>query len=134
MREHHVNAERIAMKRLASLAALAVFAALPAAAQTAYPMVCRGGGAMMGSFTAAGGVSMNFLPGTAGAGAGAPAAGECRWLDRAFRAGEPGRMALAAGNPANALYLIGAALRAETFYVHVYNDGAGNMRVMRVGP
>lgn len=121
------------MKRLA-LAALLTLAALPAAAQTAYPLVCRGGGAMMGSFTAAGGLSLNFLPGTGAASAGAPSAGECRWLDRAFRPGEPGRLALPSGSPANAAAIIGAALRGETFYAHVYNDGTGNMRVTRVGP
>lgn len=121
------------MKRLA-LAALLTLSALPAAAQTAYPLVCRGGGAMMGSFNSAGALSLNFVPGTAAASAGTPSAGECRWLDRAFRAGEPGRLALAHGSPANALSLIGAAMRGETFYAHVYNDGAGNMRVTRVGP
>lgn len=120
--------------KLAALATLLTLTALPAAAQTAYPLVCRGGGSMIASVAANGGLSMQFTPGRAGAGAGAPAAGECRWLDRAFRSGEPGRLALPSGTPNNTLALIGAMLRGETFYAHVYNDGAGNMRVTRVGP
>jgi len=123
------------MKSLA-LAALLTLTTLPAAAQVSYPLVCRGGGAMLASVAANGGLSLQFAAGTMGIGLGTstPTPGECRWLDRAFRAGEPTRLALPSGNPGNAQYLIDAMLRGETFYAHVYNDGAGNMRITRVGP
>ena len=120
------------MKRTA-LAVLLTLTALPAAAQTAYPLYCRGGGEMMGSFNAAGGVTLNILPGTSAAGFGVAAAGKCRWTDRAFHADEPRRLALSAGSPAQALTLIGWALRGEMFVLQAYNDGAGNLRITRFG-
>ncbi len=115
-------------------AAFISLTALPAAAQTAYPLVCHGGGSMHASVAANGRIILQFNAGTAGAGTGAPTAGECRWLDRAFGGSEPHRLSLGAGSPRDAQYLIDAMLTGGTFYAHVYNDGGGNMIVVRVGP
>lgn len=119
--------------KLAALATFLTLTALPATAQTAYTLYCRGGGAMMGSFNAAGGVTLNFLPGTAATGFGVAAAGECRWTDRAFHAGEARRLTLGPGNPSQALTLIEWALRGESFVLQAYGDGAGNLRITRFG-
>lgn len=119
--------------KLTVLATLLTLSALPAAAQTAYTLYCRGGGAMMGSFNAAGGVTLNILPGTAATGFGIAAAGECRWTDRAFHATEPRRLFLSPGSPSQALTLIEWALRGETFVLQAYSDGAGNLRITRFG-
>lgn len=121
---------RIAFSVLLSLA----LAAPALAQQTSYPLVCRSGSQMSASVQGNGAVNLGFRAGGQAASAGAPAAGECRWLDRGFRQGEPTRMILPSGNAQNALYLVGALVRGETFYVHVFNDGSGNMRITRVGP
>lgn len=122
------------MSRLLSLVLLATLATPALAQQTSYPLVCRAGATMSASVQGNGAVNLGFRAGAQAASAGTPAAGECRWLDRGFRQGEPTRMILPSGNAQNALYLVGALVRGETFYVHVFNDNAGAMRITRVGP
>ena len=53
-----------------------------------YPLMCRGGGTMKGSFWEKG-IKFQFIGGSQGAGARPPQPGECTWLDRGFRPGEP---------------------------------------------
>lgn len=53
-----------------------------------YPLMCRGGGIMKGTFWPKG-IKFQFTGGSQGAGARPPQPGECTWLDRGFRPGEP---------------------------------------------
>ena len=53
-----------------------------------YPLMCRGGAAMKGTLTPKG-ITFQFKGGTQGAGSRPPQPGECTWLDRGFRPGEP---------------------------------------------
>jgi len=134
-----------------------LLAAAPAVAQTSYVMTCRGGGDMQ---AVAGQrvsnphvfVEISFKPGSAGAGVQAPSPGECTWIDRGFRAGEPTKMlfddnAVAwtqtvcrAGDcrvntpSSKAMTLMNWVKTGQPFQVHVYNDSAGYMIVTKVGP
>ena len=53
-----------------------------------FPLMCRGGGTMKGTFWEKG-LKFQFIGGSQGAGASPPQPGECTWLDRGFRPGEP---------------------------------------------
>lgn len=118
----------------------AAFLALPllapaAQAQTAYPLVCRGGEGMSAVVLPSGQVRIRFIPGTRGAGTAQPGPGSCTWLDRGFRAEEPASLLLVRGNLPGTRYLLDGMLGGATFYVHGYNDAANHaMRVTRVGP
>ena len=144
--------------RHAALAAAALLAATTiATAQTSYVMTCRGGGDM----TAVAGqrvsnphvfVEITFKPGTAGAGVQAPNPGQCTWIDRGLRAGEPTKMiwddhgvawtqtVCRAGGcrvntpSAGARQLIGWVTGGQPYQVHVYNNNAGHMVVTKIGP
>jgi hypothetical protein len=116
----------------ATLAALAVATLLPAGAsqaQTSYPLICRPGGGMAATVTA-GQIRVSFTPGNTAA---MPGAGQCVWIDRGFRAGEPAVLLLT-GDAAGARYFTDAVFANTTFYAHVYNNGSGAMVVTRVGP
>lgn len=118
---------------LGLLSFVAWTAPVPAQAQTSYPLVCRGGGGMSATLTAAGSIRLHFQPGTAAASATPPGAGACTWLDRGFRSGEPAVLRLE-GDPGGVRYLIDGMLGGGSFYAHAYTDGAGAMRVTRIGP
>ncbi|MCC6305465.1 MAG: hypothetical protein IT545_09740 [Rhodobacteraceae bacterium] len=125
---------RAAAAAAALLAApAAAFLAAPAAAQTSYPLICRSGGPMWASVQASGQIRLAFVAGTAAGATTPPGPGQCTWLDRGFRAGEPAVLELA-GNPGGVRYLIDGLLSGGTFFAHVYNNGAGAMIVTRVGP
>ena len=98
-------------------------------AQSGDPLICRPGGGMVATVVI-GTIRVTFTPGTTPA---MPASGECVWLDRGFREGEPGVLRFA-GDLADARYLADAIFGNTTFYAHVYDDGAGAMIVTRVGP
>ncbi|MCL4189246.1 MAG: hypothetical protein KJZ85_16720 [Rhodobacteraceae bacterium] len=126
------------MPRAAALAALlaapaAAVSATPAAAQTSYPLICRAGGEMHAAVRADGMIRLFFAAGTAAGASTPPAPGQCTWLDRGFRAGEPLVLQLA-GNPGGVRYLVDGLISGGTFFAHVYNNGAGAMVVTRVGP
>jgi hypothetical protein len=53
-----------------------------------YPLMCRGGGAMKAKITSWN-VTVNFVGAKQGAGVRPPQPGECAWLDRGWRPGEP---------------------------------------------
>ena len=134
-----------------------LLAAAPSIAQTSYVMTCRGGGDMQ---AVAGQrvsnphvfVEIIFKPGTAGAGVQAPSPGECTWIDRGFRSGEPTKMlyddnAVAwtqticrAGDcwvntpSSKAATLMNWVKGGQPFQVHVFNNNAGHMVVTKVGP
>lgn len=83
--------------RLAVIAAAALLAlcAAPldrARAASARPLMCHGGGKMTAELMAYKGrivVRIRFTGGKESVKAGVPGPGECRWLDRGFKKGEP---------------------------------------------
>lgn len=118
---------------LAATALFALAGVSGAHAQKSYPVVCNGGGNMMAEVSAGNTVRVRFDAGKEAASSSPPAEGECRWLDRAFRSGEP-NILLVRGNGKHADYIIDSVRKGETFYAHIYNTGRGTMMVERVGP
>ncbi len=124
--------------KMLSLAAAATVAAigaasLPQAAHAephSYLLMCNGGGNMRAMIGASGTIQLDFAAGRA---AGAPGAGECTWVDRAFRPGEPTVLAMR-HNRSGAEYLMRGMLDDGRFFVHAYNDRSGHMIVTRTGP
>jgi hypothetical protein len=100
--------------------------------QGGYPMICRGGGAMKVEIFATGTIIVRFEPTDVGAGVAPPGPGQCGWLDRGYRPGEPASLRYA-GNPDGVHYLLDGVLRGGNFYVHVHRDGDA-MAVDRIGP
>jgi hypothetical protein len=110
---------------------ISITSAAAFAQQGGYPMICRGGGAMkLGIF--AGTVIVRFEPTEVGAGVAPPGPGQCGWLDRGYRPGEPASLQFS-GNPDGVHYLVNGVLRGDNFYVHVHKDG-DVMTVDRIGP
>ncbi len=124
--------KRIALA-LVFAAALWCLAGSDASAQTSYTLICKSGGDMVAEVRAGAQVKIEFQGGTDAASNTPPSPGQCSWLDRGFRQGEPTVLAVA-GDAAHATYLVDALIRGETFYAHVYNDGQGSMKVTRIGP
>ncbi len=126
------------------------------AAPRSYPMTCRGGGQMRsrvimhknGRAT----LAIRFQKGTAGAGTRAPSAGQCTWIDRGMRPGEPrvlklwisnvasikfycrqGRCRFAGSTNRNLNYLMKAVQNGSPFQVHAYNiDNMSNQGISRI--
>jgi hypothetical protein len=111
---------------LLSMASAAAFAQ-----QADYPMICHGGGAMKAEIFA-GRIIVRFEPTDVGAGVAPPGPGQCSWLDRGYRPGEPASLQYS-GNPDGLRYLANGVFRGGNFYVHVHKDG-DSMMVDRVGP
>lgn len=122
-----------ALPALGVAALLAAASTVPAAAQKSYPVVCKAGGNMMAEVSAGNTVRVRFDPGRQGAGSNPPNAGECAWLDRGFRSGEP-NILLIQGNGRHADYVLDAVRKGDTFYAHVHNNRRGAMVVDRIGP
>ncbi|MCG6904382.1 MAG: hypothetical protein LJE68_17060 [Rhodobacter sp.] len=120
-------------------------------------MTCRSGGNMQATAGVRGTspyvyVEIRFKRGTAGAAVKAPSAGECTWIDRAVGAGEPATILFVDSSTGSTSTfckagdcrvsttsqgvskLMNLVKNAQTFQVHVYNNGAGQMRVTRIGP
>jgi len=123
-------------KALAAIGAAALWMVItdvPAVAQKSYPVVCKAGGGMIAEVRAGNTVRVRFDPGRQGAGSTPPSQGECAWLDRGFRSGEP-NVLLVQGNGRHADYIIDAVRKGETFYAHIHNNRRGAMVVERIGP
>lgn len=117
----------------AAIAATLGTAMLPATAQAephSYLLMCNGGGNMRALIGSNGSIQLDFA---AGHTAGAPRAGECTWVDRGFRPGEPTVLAMRQDR-AGAEYLLRGMLDDGRFFVHAYNDGGTRMMVTRTGP
>ncbi len=121
------------LSALGAATLLAVASATLAHAQKSYPVVCNGGGNMLAEVSAGNTVRVRFDPGRQGAGSNPPEAGECAWLDRGFRSGEP-NILMVQGNGRHADYIIDAVRKGEAFYAHIYNNRRGAMVVERIGP
>lgn len=146
----------------------AALAVPPAQAQPqSYPLVCRGGGSLFQLNIDVGrsdksNLTISFKGASAGASARAPQRGECAWLDRGWRSGEPrvmtwagdlenlglafspnGRLSSidaqrAGPQGAQLKYLLDALRNGTAFQVHAYRDtarsGESFLRITRVGP
>ena len=114
-----------------TLAAAAIMLAIaPAeASPRSYQLICKGGGAMLATIKANATISLRFSPGNE---AGVAQAGQCTWVDRGFREGEPNVLSLA-GDRNGTAYILDGMLSGDRFYVHVYNDNNGRMVVTRTG-
>jgi hypothetical protein len=114
-----------------TLAAAAIMLAIaPAeASPRSYQLICKGGGAMLATIKANATISLRFSPGNE---AGVAQAGQCTWVDRGFREGEPNVLSLA-GDRNGTSYILDGMLSGDRFYVHVYNDNNGRMVVTRTG-
>lgn len=118
---------------IAVMAVITVMAAALTPAQAtpnSYPLICKGGGAMQARISPNATIQLRFNPGSA---AGDAQAGQCTWIDRGFRPGEPAVLLLRA-NRSGMDYLLNGMLSGSRFYVHGYNNGNGSMIVTRVGP
>jgi hypothetical protein len=115
------------------LAGAAMILSSSAFAVDSYPMICHAGGAMRATISSGGTVRVNFNPTSDAASTTPPGPGQCGWLDRGFRTGEP-RVLKYTGGLDGIHYLVDGVVGGGNFYVHVYNDGAGAMVVTRIGP
>ncbi len=128
----------------------------PSQAARDYVMTCRAGGGMqaiagqrVSSREAF--VSITFRGGSAGAAVRPPRPGECTWIDRGFRRGEPTKLVYKENgswvqsvcstnrcntrtNSRSIQTLVSSVKNGRSFQVHAHNDGRGNMVVTRVGP
>jgi len=103
----------------------------PVLAQRSFPLVCRGGGDMRAEVLANGTMRVFFTPADEGANTAPPRAGQCTWLDRAFRPGEPHVLL---STFCEARIFIDTMVSGGAFNAHVFNSNAGAMQVTRVGP
>jgi hypothetical protein len=135
MLQNEVTASRSEMVRsLAITGAFVIATIVPvpsAIAQTSFPVVCHGGGGMRAEVLANGTLRVFFTPAGQGANTAPPAPGQCTWLDRAFRPGEP---TVLLSNYGTARVFIDAMVSGGTFNAHVFNNNQGAMQVTRVGP
>jgi hypothetical protein len=100
--------------------------------QGGYPMICHGGGAMKAEVFVGAMIIVRFEPTDVGANVAPPGPGQCGWLDRGYRPGEPASLRYA-GNQDGVRYLLDGMLRGGNFYVYVHRDGDA-MAVDRIGP
>ena len=81
--------KRLSLYCVAFLVLLLSFPSYEArAGSKSYPLMCRGGGTMKAKLFS-GGMQIWFVGASQGAEAGPPRPGQCTWLDRGFRPGEP---------------------------------------------
>jgi len=155
--------------RLAAALAAVTFFATSAHADPSYPLICRGGPGMRvmvnhdvpdGIHTGTTHMTVFFRPAAAPA---SPGPGECVWMDRTFRAGEPANFSMSGDvefafqvngngrvlrdgsgwrlNPEGSggaardwATVVDGVLDGGTFTVQVYNSGGSTMVVTSVGP
>lgn len=124
----------LAMAAAAEVPIAGTAGARPAAAPGSpptYPLACVGGGGMRAIATPDGFVRVTFAPAAQGGSAAPPRAGECAWLDRGFRPGEPQMLVYGSGAQSSQ-DLVSAANRGESFQVHAYNNNQGAMVVTSI--
>jgi hypothetical protein len=115
---------------VATAATAMILAVAPAeATPRSYQLICKGGGAMVATIKSNGTIALRFSPGSE---AGVVQAGQCTWVDRGFREGEPNLLSLA-GDREGTTYILNGLLSGDRFYAHVYNDNNGRMVVTRTG-
>jgi hypothetical protein len=121
------------MVRLLILMGIAVPFTLAASAlaQESFPMVCRGGDGMRADILGDGAMRVFFVPAAQGANSAPPGPGQCTFLDRALRPGEP-HVLLSTFQAAH--ILVDTMVSGGAFDVHVFNNNQGAMQVTRVGP
>lgn len=126
-----------------------------ASAQNTYIMTCTPGGQMYNYTRSENGgrvaTTVYFKGANQGASVQAPSPGQCTWLDRGLRGGEPEKLLVKGEsgivqascntrgcNVKTTAPMSSKILTAMTgnrpFQVHVYNDQNGHMRVVKFGP
>ena len=125
-----------------------------AQAQNSYVLTCKPGGSLYQYIRFEGGrisSTVYFKGGSEGAATRAPAPGECTWIDRGFRSGEPEKL-LIQGEGGNiksscntrgcntstdapvSSKLLKAINGNQPFQVHAYNNRNGHMVITKFGP
>lgn len=92
-----------------------------------YPLVCRGGGAMQGTLGKLG-IDFTFKGGTQAATAKQPGPGECAWLDRGFRSGEPRKMSWSNRGLDRFFVDYGPSLKIKS--ISIQGRGSGNYKYL----
>ena len=121
---------RIAMTIGAALTFTTMTFAAAEATPHSYPLICVGGGAMQAKILSNATIQLKFGGGQE---AGSPQPGQCTWMDRGFRPGEPTVMLLRRDREGMD-YILNGMLGNGRFIVHVYNNNAGAMMVTQVRP
>lgn len=146
---------KLANAMMAAALISSLYSIQPASAQTSYMMTCKPGGNMY-NYTRSDTIgrvatTVYFEPGSQGASVQAPRPGQCTWIDRGLRAGEPHKLLIAAEpgvikascntrgcntktNAPISSKLLEAITKNRTFQVHVYNDQNGFMKITKFGP
>lgn len=118
---------------IATVAAATVASILATTAAEAtprsYQLICKGGGDMVATIKPSGKIALRFAAGTE---ASMVQSGQCTWVDRGFRVGEPNVLSLT-GDREGTTYILRNMLSGDRFYVQVYNDNNGRMVVTRTG-
>lgn len=116
--------------KVASAAVATILANASAeATPRSYQLICKGGGEMVATIKPTGKIALRFAAGTE---AGTARSGQCTWVDRGFRVGEPNVLSLT-GDREGTTYILRNMLSGDRFYVQVYNDNNGRMVVTRTG-
>jgi hypothetical protein len=148
--QKHTNKELSVNKLFVVFFGLLAMKSVAHAEPQSYPMVCRGGPNMVGEIATGSGRAMSFVYFQRGQQASSAGVlpGHCTWIDRGVGANEPAAIcqqvtnarvrftgnSLLAVQPGSNSYLGDIGNPNRNFIVQVYNDGAGCMRVTRVGP
>lgn len=120
----------LSIATVAGAAAAAILATTAAeATPRSYQLICKGGGEMVATIKPTGKIALRFAAGTE---AGTARSGQCTWVDRGFRVGEPNVLSLT-GDHEGTTYILRKMLSGDRFYVQVYNDNNGRMVVTRTG-
>ncbi len=122
------------LRLLAGAAAVlaGIGAASPAGAQGGFPFVCAGGGGMVGTVSDDGTVRVTFSPALAAAATASPGPGECAFLDRPLREGEP-TLLLSQGDPTSAHILVDMIISGNIVSMRVFDDTQGAMVITSFG-
>ncbi len=97
-----------------------------------YVLRCQGGPGMAATRAGDGSIRISFTPTTGGTASTPPGPGQCGWLDRGFRPGEPA-MLLIAGDAIGFDDYTGLVIEGRSFAVRAYNNNQGAMVVVGRG-
>ncbi len=110
----------------------------PATAQTAYTMVCRGGGNMKsyyGQKTNFHELDIYFSKAAKGSGETSPKAGNCAWVDRGIGNNEPSKLRWQPKQfDDSTISLLRSVGSDKLFYIRTYNVNGSYFKIVKVGP
>ena len=105
----------------------------PVFGQGALPIVCRGGGGMVGTVSTDGAMYITLSRAPLGAAVSPPGEGECSLVDRALADIELSVL-LYQGDSAGLHFLLDAMLGTDAFLLNAINNNQGAMVVIGFGP